>query len=427
MHDVFPEVPAARPASVLRSDNPLVRWLWEEGWSLPSVAELTRGLGRAMNRSGIPVFRLRTTLRTMHPQLAGLSHTWRRDTDEVEEFWPPLTVMQQEVFLKSPYALIFQGAGAVRRRLDIPEAAFDFPILEELGAMGATDYVALPLVFEDGRINAMTLACDRPGGFTTAELEMVAETQGVLPRLLEVHALRRTARTILDTYLGALTGERVWRGLIHRGEGEDIYAVIWFSDLRSSTALADALPRPVFLDLLNSYFECTAGAVLDQGGEVLKFIGDAVLAIFPIGATNGEHCPRRQAAASAAAMRAARDAIARMARLNAARAAAGERELRCGIGLHIGDVMWGNVGAPQRLDFTVIGPACNEAARLETMCRTLGRPVILSAELAGAVPDPLTSLGFHALRGVRQPHELFTLADDRPSPRAGEGASAASG
>lgn len=426
MHDVFPDVPAARPLSVLRSDNPLVSWLWEEGWKIPTLGELTRGLGRAMNRAGIPVFRLRTTLRTMHPQLAGLSHTWRRDTDAVKEFWPPLTVMQQEVFLKSPYALLFQGAGAVRRRLDIPEAAFDFPILEELGAMGATDYVALPLVFEDGRIQAMTIACDRPGGFTTAELEMVAETQAVLARLLEVHALRRTARTILDTYLGALTGERVWQGLIHRGEGEDIYAAIWFSDLRSSTALADALPRPVFLDALNHYFECTAGAVLDQGGEVLKFIGDAVLAIFPIGATNGEHCPLRRAAACAAALRAARDAIARMARLNQAREAAGERALRCGIGLHIGDVMWGNVGAPQRLDFTVIGPACNEAARLETMCRVLDRPVILSAELAGAIADPLLSLGFHALRGVRQPHELFTLAE-LPSPSAGEGASKASG
>ena len=237
--------PHSRPLSVLCSDNPLVTWVWEEGWTIPTLGELTWGFGRAMNGVGIPVIRFRMTLRTMHPQLAGLSYTWRRDTDEVEEFWPPLTVLQQDVFLKSPYALIFQGAGAVRRRLDIPEAALDFPILEELGAMGATDYVALPLVFEDGRIHAMTLACDRPGGFLTSELETVAETQPVLARLLEVHALERTARTVLDTYLGKLTGERVWRGLIHRGEGEDIFAVIWFSDLRASTALADALPRPV--------------------------------------------------------------------------------------------------------------------------------------------------------------------------------------
>lgn len=411
MMDASGDVPPAAPVSVLRSDNPLVNWLWQEGWAIATLPELTAGLGRAMNRAGIPVFRLRTTLRTMHPQLAGLSHTWRRDTDQVEEFWPPLTVMKQDVFLKSPYALLFEGAGAVRRRLDIPEAAFDFPILEELGAMGATDYVAMPLVFDDGRINAMTLACDRPGGFRTSELEMVAETQAILARLLQVHALRRTARTVLDTYLGKLTGERVWRGLIHRGDGEDIYAVIWLSDLRSSTALADALPRPVFLDLLNEYFECTAGAVLDQGGEVLKFIGDAVLAIFPIGASSGEHCPRRRAAACEAALCAAREAMVRLARLNAARTMARQHEVRFGVALHIGDVMWGNVGAPERLDFTVIGPACNEAARLEAMSKVLDRPVILSADMAAAVPDRLLSLGFHVLRGVRRPCELFTLAE----------------
>ncbi|MBK8211103.1 MAG: hypothetical protein IPK78_15240 [Rhodospirillales bacterium] len=161
MDEASADLPTA-PLAALCAGNPLVGWLWEKGWTLPTLGELTQGLGRAMNVAGIPVMRLRVTLRTMHPQLAGLSYTWRRDTDEVEKFWPPLTVLQQDMFLKSPYALIFEGAGAVRRRLDIPEAAHDFPILEELGAMGATDYVALPLVFEDGRIHAMTIARINP-------------------------------------------------------------------------------------------------------------------------------------------------------------------------------------------------------------------------------------------------------------------------
>ena len=188
--------------------------------------------------------------------------------------------------------------------------------------------------------------------------------------------------------------------------------MIWFSDLRSSTALADALPRPVYLDLLNDYFECTAGAVLDHGGEVLKFIGDAILAIFPIGAAaeHPETCPRH-AAGERAALAAARDALAADGGAQRRRAAARRAAAAFGIGLHLGDVMYGNVGAPGRLDFTVIGPACNEAARLEAMCKTLGRPIILSAELARLVADPLLSLGFHALRGVREPHELFTLAE----------------
>ncbi|MBK8174665.1 MAG: adenylate/guanylate cyclase domain-containing protein [Rhodospirillales bacterium] len=395
-----------------RSLNPLIAWLWETGWNIGSLPDLTRGLGHAMNAAGVPTFRLRLTLRTMHPQLAGLSHTWRRDTDEIEEFWPPLSVLQQDLFLKSPYALIFQGAGAVRRRLDLPDTAMDFPILEELKALSATDYVALPLVFGDGRISAVTIATDRPGGFSTHELQTISDAMPVLARLMETHALRRTARTVLETYLGRLTGERVWRGLIHRGEGEDIFAVIWFCDLRASTALADALPRRAYLDLLNDYFECMAEAVLGHGGEVLKFIGDAVLAIFPLGPVGAERTSEAgDDIACKAALTAARDAIGRMAILNARRADEGETPLRFGIGLHLGDVMYGNVGAPSRLDFTVIGAACNEAARLEAMCKVLSRPVIISADFANALAEPLTSLGFHGLRGIRQPHELFTLPE----------------
>lgn len=396
------------------SGNPLSEWLWREGWELPSLPDLTGGFGRAMNAVGIPVYRLRLTLRTLHPQLAGLSHTWSRETDTVEEFWPPLTLMQEAFFLKSPIALLIEGAGAIRRRLDLPDAEIDFPILEDLRMEGATDYVAMPLTFSDGRISAATFATDRPGGFTTGELETLYDMLPVLTRLMEMHALRRTARILLDTYLGRHTGERVLQGLVHRGDGEDIHAVIWFSDLRGSTRLADTLPRPEYLKLLNGYLECMAGAVLEQGGEVLKFIGDAVLAIFPIGAIS-ELPNLCLQGAGAAALKAARDAQLRMADLNAIRKAAGEPELRYGIGLHVGDVTYGNVGAPMRLDFTVIGPACNEASRVATMCKVLERPLIVSDELARLLPDEkLVSLGFHGLRGVREPHELFTLAEFLP-------------
>jgi adenylate cyclase len=406
------ELPQADATPLLRSTNPLVQWLWDEGWTIASLPALSRGLGRAMVAAGIPVMRLRLTLRTMHPQLAGLSLSWLRDADTVEEFWPPLTVLQEDTFVKSPYALLFQGAGAVRRRLDVAGAVPDFPILAELRAQGATDYAALAVVFADGRIHAITLATDRSGGFTTAELRTIAEMLPVLARLMEVHALRRTAETVLETYLGRLTGERVLDGLIHRGEGEDIHAVVWLCDLRGSTALADRLPRPVFLELLNDYFECMAGAVLAHRGEVLKFIGDAMLAIFPIGALTDypERCPEH-ARACADAIAAAREAVRRMADLNRRRAERRQPPLRFGIALHLGDVMYGNLGAPGRLDFTVIGPAVNEAARLAAMCKVLERPVILSATFARVLPEHLVSLGFHALRGIREPHELFTLAE----------------
>jgi adenylate cyclase len=229
---------------------------------------------------------------------------------------------------------------------------------------------------------------------------------------MEVHALRRTAKTVLETYLGHLTGERVLNGLIHRGEGEDIHAVLWLCDLRGSTPLADKLPRRAFLELLNDYFECMAGAVLAHRGEVLKFIGDAMLAIFPIGSIteHPERCPEHMRACTDA-IAAAREAMHRMTDLNRQRAERGEPPLRFGIALHLGDVMYGNVGAPGRLDFTVIGPAVNEAARLEAMCKTLARPLVISAEFARVLPESLVSLGVHALRGVRRRHELFTLAE----------------
>jgi adenylate cyclase len=164
--------------------------------------------------------------------------------------------------------------------------------------------------------------------------------------------------------------------------------------------------------LLDDYFECMAGAVMDHGGEVLKFIGDSLMAIFPIGAA-ADHpapCPL-PADACRRALAAAREALRRMAELNARRYGRGEAPLRFGIALHLGEVMYGNVGSATRLDFTVVGPAANEAARLEGMCKVLGRPVVISAELARALPEKLVSLGFHGLRGVREPHELFTLPE----------------
>ena len=145
--------------------------MWEQGWLIASLPELARGLGYAINEANIPLTRLRLTLRTLHPQLAGLQLCLAAGGRPIEEIWPPLSVLQEETFLKSPYALLYQGAGAVRRRLDVPDAMLDFSILEELRAQGATDYVALPIVFSDGRINAITIATDRQGGFAKAELQ----------------------------------------------------------------------------------------------------------------------------------------------------------------------------------------------------------------------------------------------------------------
>jgi adenylate cyclase len=395
-----------------RAMSPLVDWILAIGWEMATVPDLLRGLGAQIVGLGVPLCRLKLHLRTLHPQFLGVSYTWTRGVDEVAEFKATYAILNQDCYRSSPFRAIFEeGAGGVRRRLDVPGLELDYPILEELRAAGATDYVVMPIVFSDGRRSALAVCGDRRGGFTTAELELISDMLLVLSRLLEVHASRRTAQTILETYLGPVSGKRVLNGSIRRGDGEDIDAVIWFSDLRGSTRLADILPRPVFLQLLNDYFEAVAGAVLSHGGEVLRYVGDALLAIFPLG-TAGSSWSKDDlpsAAACSLALAAARQAVARMAAFNATRANLGEPPLNFGVALHVGAVMYGNVGVEQRLEFTVVGAAANKAARLETMCKVLGQTLVISADLARIVDEPMVSLGFHALEGVPEPDEVLTL------------------
>ena len=228
--------------------------------------------------------------------------------------------------------------------------------------------------------------------------------------------MQASAKELLYTYLGKRTGERVLSGLVKRGDGEKIHAVIWYCDLRGSTSLAESMSLESFLGILNVFFDCMAGAVLDHGGEILRYIGDAALAIFPIGGTSKslqEVCNPTEGACERA-LTAARDAYARIEALNRQRGNRGEPPLRFGLGLHVGEVMYGNIGVPGRLEFTVIGPAANEAARLEALCKKLDQSILISWEFPRCFPDQMRSLGFHRLRGVSTPKEIFELlADNR--------------
>lgn len=400
-----------RPPSQPWCANPYADWMLTEGWRLTSTGALLRGLGRRIVDEGTPLARMFWLIRTLHPQVVATGYVWRRDRDEVEEVPTPHGALATPLHLESPCATIFDGAGAIRRRLDGPHPLLDFPVLEDLRAEGATDYVSFPLPFSDGQMNVISVTADRAGGFSSDELRRIEEMLPVLGRLVEVQALRRTAATLLDTYLGARTGERVLKGRIERGDGEDIHAVLWFCDLRDSTAMADFMPRPAFLGLLNEFFDCTATAVLDQGGEVLCFIGDATLAIFPTDANaraaRRYGCPVEEACHRA--LKAALDARSKVEALNRARARKSEPPLRFGLALHVGEVTYGNIGIANRLEFTVIGSAANEAARLQDLCKALDRSILISAAFARCFPGALVSQGRHHLRGVRVDREVFAL------------------
>jgi adenylate cyclase len=402
--------PSEQPAGQTLSayENPLLNWVLQEAPAYASSSELTAAFARQMRSAQIPLWRLTVSIRTLHPQVVALTQHWHSVTGELVELEHNFELLQSPEYLNSPLLPIFEGAGGIRRRLDIKEPLLDFGILSELHAEGVTDYVAMPLQFSDGQINALTICSNRPGGFSTSDLGHIYEILGVLGRIYEVHALQHKAASLLDTYLGPHAGERVLNGLIRRGAGQDIRAVIWFCDLRGSTPLAQSMSREEFLACLNEFFDCVAGAVLDHGGQILRFIGDAALAIFPI--EDGSDAIDLEASCEHA-IAAAHEASARMKAFNARRVQESAPELGYGIGLHVGDLTYGNIGTGNRLEFTVIGEAANLAARIESLCKSLGEPVLLSAAFATCNPDHVVSLGEHPLQGIDAPVEIFALRD----------------
>jgi adenylate cyclase len=305
----------------------------------------------------------------------------------------------------SPIRIAYEGGGPVRYDLTAPAQEGEFPILQDLRSEGYTDYVVHSVPFADGSRKALSLATQRAGGFDADELRLFEAMIPAVAFNLEVQALRRTARTLLDTYVGQQSGGRVLEGQIQRGTGETIRAVIWLCDLRGFTNLSEALSREVLIDLLNCYFGPMCDAVASQGGEILKFIGDAMLAIFPIGQDTANDTAKTCQAALIAAER----AQAALREENERRGRAGLPRIEYGLALHLGDVMYGNIGSDTRLDFTVIGPAVNLTARIESMCRELGRQLLLSSEFVKAGGIAAKSVGTFALKGVGADQEIFVL------------------
>ncbi len=397
--------------------NPLTRWIMKRAWEENTSRALTLALGETLNASGMPVSRLRVIIRTTHPQVAATAYRWDLGDEEVEKIEISYEDTIDEKYTASPIASIFEGRGGVRREISSDPADDDFPVLADLRSDGVTDYAAMPMRFSDGQINAITIATRDPDGFSTEHLGWLHEILPALARYYEVHARQRAAMSLMQTFLGAHTGRQVIEGRIRRGDGEDIHAVIWFSDLRNSTPIAEQLGRDAFLKHLNHFFDCMAGAVLENGGEVLRFVGDAVLAIFPIAQTA---CQRKcsSVGASDAARRAAsaaREVARRIAEANEICKSEKRPAFDYGIGLHVGDVTYGNIGTASRLEFTVIGTAANEASRVEGMTKELGLPVVVSKTFAALNGCGVKSLGTHRLRGVGEPVELFTLLDEEPA------------
>lgn len=360
--------------------------------------------------AGMPIMRGHLATRALHPMFVATTATWERSGVRDISVIPP-EFDEGEQWKSSPlYHLLESGEIEVYYDLRQQDEWQRLPILSALQSHGATAYYAQLVMFgpleqsrrrRDGCILAWTT--DHADGFSASQistLRWLGTRFGVVAKL---HRREQTALNVVSAYLGADAGQRVLDGQIKLGDGEIIPAVIWYCDLRGSTELAENLPSDIFLELLNSYFHCTAGAVLDHGGDVLRFIGDAVLAIFHV------HGPNGYAEAARVAVAAARDAETRLQAVNDARRKAGETPLDFGLGLHTGDLMFGNIGVPERVEFSVIGRAANEVARLEGLSKSLGHRVLVSQAFADVLPLDWTPLGPQQIAGVKNAMSVFAL------------------
>ena len=330
-----------------------VDWLAGEGRRHAELGTFTQRLCDRLVELDAPLWRVRLAYRTLHPQVFAQTATWTQG-QPVRVYTREHGVEQTEAYLGSPIAHVYEHGNPFHRCLDELAAGRDHSVLFEIARAGGTDYLALPLAFSTGATSAVLIVVtNRAGGFEHDDLVKLAVFCDYLAPLTEVFSTRHAARSLLDTYVGPRTGERVLRGLIKRGDGEMIRAAMWFSDLRDFTALTENLSPADLLGTLNEYFELVAAAVTARGGEILRFIGDAMLIVFP------QENQRDEGEVCTGALDAAQDAFSSLATVNHSRVRRGRPPIRFGVGLHVGEVIYGNVGAPNRLDFTVMGPAVN--------------------------------------------------------------------
>ena len=402
--------------------DPLTRiedWLVQTGLAGASETESLHGFCTRCRAADIEISRAMLAVDTLHPIHEGRAFRWRADSVEqptVVEYGSSNLGESAASWQASPfYRLVETGASELRRRIE-SDGATDFAILREFKAEGQTDYVAFVHRFGGtsviGEMDCVysSWVTSRSGGFRETDLAALRRLVPLLALAIKCVSLARIARTLVEVYLGHDAGERVLSGRISRGVAERINAVIWYSDLRGYTTITDTASPDEIIPLLNDYAALVIDAVRTAGGEVLKLIGDGVLAIFRADdAAQACRCALRAEAGLRSGIKA----------VNARRAAGNHPVTSVYLGLHIGEVFYGNIGSEDRLDFTVVGPAVNEASRIAAMCRSIDRSVVLSSAFAAATPAPersnLVSVGRYALRGVGRAEELFTLD---PAPRA---------
>jgi adenylate cyclase len=390
----------ASPETDPVADSDVLHWLTNDARDERFIDNIFAELCVRLQRAGVPVKRASLHLRINHPQWLGARIMWADGMREAEIARIDYDVQERAEYIGSAANEIRDGATEVRENLERDRAlGRKHSLYDEMRAKGLTDYEAWPLYHTLGKQHIVTFATDRPGGFDQTHIASLKKLLPILALVSEIRIKNRLARTLLETYVGSHASELILAGATRRGSGTTVRAAILICDLRDFTSISDNWPRDDVIDLLNGYFDAMSEPIARHGGEILKFIGDGLLAIFPLS----------QPSACANLLHAVAEARHAMVALNEKIGESGRAPLNYGIGVHVGDVMYGNIGSRARLDFTVIGPAVNMASRLETLTKTLGRKVLLSRAFADFVKDDfdLEHVGEHAVRGFNDPIELF--------------------
>jgi len=377
------------------------QWLMDQALAETSLKDVVNGLCERLLAAGVPIARAHVSFAVLHPLYRSIGYTWWRGKGlTVEGYRHDATSDGSNRFLKSPYFhLLHHGLEHLRRRLDTGGEA-EFPIIDDLRALAMTDYIAYASAFDPDRLRGMvgSWSTDQSGGFAESEINALIDIQRTFAVTCKSALRGDIAKSVLSTYIGKDAGSRVLLGQVKRGDGETIRAALVFGDLRDSTRLAEELGRQDYIESLNAYFDSVAGAFADAGGEILSFVGDGFLAIFPC-----ERHKRETQEACLKVLQASEEAIRRMAATNRERAESGRPALQFGLGLHIGNVMFGNVGLADRLTFSAFGSAVNTASRLEDLTKVHATPVVASQDFRDYAGGRWELLGEEALRGLDHP------------------------
>lgn len=379
-------------------------WLKQAALNGADLETLTNETCERLCAIGIPLLRMHTSVSMLHPLYTALSFTWHRGKAVKVEGFQLSTITPSNRYTSSPYyQLVSKNLNHLRRRIH-PDVPSEFPVIDDLKLIGATDYLAFRQSFGEANDRGMlgSWTTDTPEGFSDDTINALLHIQGNFAVATQMAVLRKLADNMLTTYLGSNAGERVLAGQVRRGDGETIRAALVMVDMRKSTDLAERGGRQAFIDTLNEFFDAVATPFNRDGGEILSFLGDGFLAVYP--------CARQKPGsqiATRAAMNAARSAVMRMSELNRIRKKRGLAAINFGIGLHIGNVMFGNVGLQSRLTFSAFGAAVNEVQRLEGLTKKFGKPIVASENFKEYCAGDWEFLGEETLRGVPETVSVF--------------------